>query len=351
MKLQPLIIKDLTIEVPIIQGGMGVGISLSRLAGAVSKEGGLGVVSAAQTGFAELDFMQDAFHANLRALGREIHQAKELSGGRPVGVNIMRASRNYAEYVDCCVKNGADVIISGAGLPIELPLLLQDTKVKFAPVVSSLKAAKVLFQRWDKRYHKVADFVVIEGPKAGGHLGFTPEEAAQLTLAEFDKEVEAIVDFVRGYEASYGPIPVVYAGGVFDRQDIDHYLSLGCQGVQMATRFVVTEECDAPQNYKEAYLKAKKEDIVIVQSPVGLPGRAIANDFVKALQQGREPVEKCFRCMDQCDPATTPYCISMALIRAAKGKLDHALLFCGENAWRLEKMTTVKALMEELNAE
>lgn len=351
MQLKPLVIGDLTIQVPIIQGGMGVGISLSRLAGAVSKEGGLGVISAAQPGYPDADFMKNALDANLKALAEHIQKAKEISGGAPIGVNIMRASNHYADYVRCCVDHGADVIISGAGLPVELPQLLKDTTVKFAPIVSSLKAAKVLFQRWDKRYQKVADFVVIEGPKAGGHLGFTAEDAQNLTREAYDEEVVRIVEFVKGYEEKYGHIPVVFAGGVFDRSDIDHYLALGCEGVQMATRFVVTEECDAPESYKQAYLAAKKEDVVIVKSPVGMPGRAIRNQFVKEREVDREPVEKCFDCMDHCNPTTTPYCISMALIRAARGQLDHALLFCGENVWRLNEMTTVKALFEELLAE
>ena len=213
MKRNPLVIGDLTIPVPIIQGGMGVGISLSRLAGAVSKEGGLGVISAAQPGYPDVHFMKNALEANLKALAEHIKKAKELSGGAPIGVNIMRASNHYAEYVRCCVEHGADVIISGAGLPVELPQLLKDTKVKFAPIVSSLKAAKVLFQRWDKRYQKVADFVVIEGPKAGGHLGFTAEDAQNLTQEAYDQEVVRIVEFVKGYEEKYGHIPVVFAGG------------------------------------------------------------------------------------------------------------------------------------------
>lgn len=351
MKLKPLVIGNLVAPVPIIQGGMGVGISLSRLAGAVAKEGGIGIISAAQPGYTDAHFIENALKANLKSLGEHIKKAKELSMGGIIGVNIMKASTNYAEYVDCCVKNGADLIISGAGLPIELPLLLKDTAVKFAPIVSSLKAAKVLFKMWDRRYEKVADFVVIEGPKAGGHLGFTPEEAETLTRETYDTEVKAIVDYVKSFEEKYKrPIPVVFGGGVYDRSDIDHYMALGCDGVQMATRFVATEECDAPLSYKQSYVDATKDDIVIVKSPVGMPGRAIRNEFVKEREKADEKVTKCFNCIEHCNPKTTPYCISMALIHAAEGDTNQSLLFCGENAYRVDKITTVKAIFDELNA-
>lgn len=350
MKLKGIKIGNLEVAVPIIQGGMGVGISLWRLAGAVAKEGGIGVISAAQPGFEDENFFKNALKANLKALGENIKKAKEYSKGGIIGVNIMKATTHYEDYVKCCVENGADVIISGAGLPAELPELLKDTEVKFAPIVSSLKALQVLFRRWDKRLNKVADFVVIEGPKAGGHLGFTPSEAENLSRDEYDKEVVKIIEYVKTFEEKYGKIPVFFAGGVFDRTDIDHYINLGCDGVQMGTRFVATQECDAPMEYKQAYINAKKEDIVIVQSPVGLPGRAIRNAFVKERELENEKVTKCFNCLVHCDPKTTPYCISTALIRAAQGSIEDSLLFCGETAWRIDKITTVKELFEELNS-
>ncbi|MCI8342719.1 MAG: nitronate monooxygenase [Firmicutes bacterium] len=349
MNLKPLVIGDLTASVPIIQGGMGVGISLSSLAGAVAAEGGIGVISAAQPGYDDKNFIENSLKANLKALARHIKKAKEISKGGIIGVNIMRASKNYSDYVDCCVKSGADLIISGAGLPTELPALLKNTAVKFAPIVSSLKAAKVLFKLWDRRYETVSDFVVIEGPKAGGHLGFTAEEAESLSLDEYDSEVAEIVKYVKSFEEKYKrKIPVVYGGGVFDKHDIEHYISLGCDGVQMGTRFVATEECDAPFEYKMSYVNSKKEDIVIVKSPVGMPGRALHNEFIKKRERENEKVTKCFDCMERCNPATTPYCISMALIKAAKGDINDSLLFCGENAYRINKITTVKELMKEL---
>lgn len=352
MNLKPLVIGDLVAKYPIIQGGMGVGVSLSSLAGAVAKEGGIGIISAAQPGYLENDFSKDALGANLRALGEHIKKAKEISNGGIIGVNIMVASRNYEDYVKCCIDNGADLIISGAGLPIELPAMLGDSKIKFAPIVSPLKAAKVLFKMWDRRYNRVADMVVIEGPKAGGHLGFTPEQLQKGQFEDFDKEIVSIIEYVKTFEDKYGKkIPVVFGGGVYDRADIDHYLELGCDGVQMATRFVATEECDAHINFKMAYINAKKDDITIVKSPVGMPGRAIKNAYTELRKVEREQIKKCFRCIEHCDPATTPYCISMALIRAVEGDIDNSLVFCGENAYKVDKMTTVKEIMQELTKE
>ena len=352
MKLKPLIIGDLKAEVPIIQGGMGVGISLSSLAGAVAKEGAIGIISAAQPGYKdEKSFGEHSAETNFEALKYHIKEAKRISNGGIIGVNVMRASRRYDEYIKCCIDGGADIIISGAGLPIELPALVAGSNVKFAPIVSSLKAIKVLFKMWDRRYKTVSDFVVIEGPKAGGHLGFTPEQLEKNDFSDYDEEVKKIIEYVKEFEEKYNKsIPVIFAGGVYDRSDIDHYMSLGCAGVQMATRFVATEECDADIKYKMAYVNAKKEDIVIVKSPVGMPGRAIRNDFIKLREKERENVTKCYRCLDHCNPADTPYCITSALVRAVKGDVDNSLIFCGENAYRIDKIVTVKELIDELNS-
>lgn len=353
MKLKPLHIGTLTASVPIIQGGMGVGISLSSLAGAVAKEGGIGVISAAHPGYLEPDFETNTIEANLRALAYHIKRAKEISNGGIIGVNIMRAMKHYQEYVDCCVKNGADLIISGAGLPLELPELLKDAPTLYAPIVSSQKAAKVLLQRWEKRGARLPDFIVIEGPRAGGHLGFSLkdlEEGFASNYENYDEEVKKILAYIKEFEVKYNrPFPVIFAGGVYDRKDIDHYLSLGCDGVQMATRFVPTEECDASLEFKLAYLHAKKEDITFVKSPVGLPGRAISNDFMEKRKTEKEDIKKCYGCLEKCNPATTPYCITGALIRAAKGDTKNSLLFCGDNAYRAETLTTVKEIFSELN--
>ncbi len=352
MKLKPVSIGDIKLKIPIIQGGMGIGVSLSSLAGAVAKEGAMGVISAAQTGFYTKEWTTDPLNANLNALGWHIKKAKEISNNGIIGVNIMRASRDYDKYVKCCIDNGADAIISGAGLPIELPKLTEGYNIKIAPIVSSLKATKVLFTLWQRRYKKVSDFVVIEGPKAGGHLGFTADEAINLTSENYDIAAKKRIDYVHSYGDSIGKkIPVFFAGGVFDRKDIDHYMAMGADGVQMATRFVATVECDAPMSFKQAYLNSSKEDIVIVKSPVGMPGRAIRNPYVKIREIENEKINHCFRCLEKCDPSTTPYCITMALIRAVRSndEADNSLIFCGENAYRLNKLSTVKEIIDELN--
>ena len=349
MELSSLIIGDLVAKVPIIQGGMGVGVSLSSLAGAVAREGAIGVISAAQPGYLEEDFSNNPLTANLRSLGNHIKKAKEISNNGIIGVNIMCASKNYEEYVKCAIDNGADLIISGAGLPTDLPKLVEGYKIKIAPIVSPPKSASVILKMWDRRYGRTADMVVIEGPKAGGHLGFSNESLEEYKSKDYDKEVLEIIEIVKEYENKYNKkIPVVFAGGVFDRKDIDHYISLGCSGVQMATRFVATEECDADINFKMAYINSKKEDIVIVKSPVGLPGRAINNKFMKDKKLINEKITKCYKCLKKCNMADIPYCITGALVRAVKGDIDNSLVFCGENAYRLNKIITVKELIKEL---
>lgn len=351
MKLKPLRIGNLIAKLPIIQGGMGVGVSLSRLAGAVAKEGGVGVISAAHPGYGEEDFETNTIAANMRALGRHIRKAKELSEGNGlIGVNIMCALENYKEYVQCCVENKADLIISGAGLPTDLPELVKDSEVKIAPIVSPPRTAKVLLKLWDKHYGRTADLVVIEGPRAGGHLGYTAEDVEKYEHLGYDKEVLEILEYVKEYEQKYNKeIPVVFAGGVYDNADIEHYINLGCQGVQMATRFVTTEECDVDMRFKDAYLNAKKEDIMLVKSPVGMPGRAIRNPFMEARAASKEKITKCYKCLKKCDINEIPYCITGALVRAARGDVDNALLFCGDNAYRLNEIITVKELMKELS--
>lgn len=349
MELKPLIIGNLKSRFPIIQGGMGVGISLSRLAGNVAKEGGIGIISTAQIGFDEEDFYTNPMNANLRAIEKHLKKAKEISKNGIVGVNIMVASQNYKEYVIGAAKSGADVIISGAGLPISLPEYVEGYHTKIAPIVSSEKAANVILKMWDRKYHRTVDFLVIEGPKAGGHLGFSLEDLEDFENRDYDDEIKKIIDCKKSYEEKYQvKIPVIVAGGVFDHKDIIHCLSLGADGVQIASRFVVTEECDASQAYKNEYLNAKKEDIEIVLSPVGMPGRAIHNKFLEKLKTERERIDHCLRCIVSCNASNTPYCITKALINAVKGNIDNALLFCGAEVYRLKEMTTVKLLMREL---
>lgn len=347
-KSRALVIGDLRAEVPVIQGGMGVGISLSGLAGAVAAEGAVGIISTAQIGYREPDFDDHPIEANMRAIKKEVARAKEISGGGIVGVNIMVATREYERYVQAAIEAGVDLIISGAGLPMKLPELAGESKTKLAPIVSSLKSAEVIFKYWLKKYNRLPDLVVIEGPRAGGHLGFHMEELTEIDDAAYDEEIQKIINRVKEYGSRHGKeIPVVVAGGVYERKDMEHYMEMGAAGVQMATRFVTTYECDAAPAYKQAYIDAVEEDIVIVKSPVGMPGRAILNPFMKRAKEGRIPHGKCHTCISTCKPAETPYCITEALVNAAIGNVDNALLFCGSNAYRAKKLEHVKDIIEE----
>lgn len=346
--MKTLKIGELTARIPVIQGGMGVGISLSGLAGSVAACGGVGVISTAQIGYRDPEFKKDPIGTNLRVIGEEIQKAREIAKGGILGVNIMVATKQYAEYVKAAVKAGIDLIISGAGLPMELPKLVAGSKTKIAPIVSTVKAARVICRFWDHHYQRMPDLVVIEGPKAGGHLGFSRKQLEEFTQESYDQEIRGILAEVKKYADKYEKeIPVVVAGGIFTREDMLHAMELGADGVQMGTRFVTTWECDASEAYKQSYLHAKKEDIVIVDSPVGMPGRAIRNRFLEEKENRREPIKRCYQCIATCNPADTPYCITKALVHAAKGETDEALLFCGENAWRCEKMEHVADIMAE----
>lgn len=351
MNFNSLKIGNLTAPIPIIQGGMGIGVSSSNLASAVANAGGIGIISAAQLGYEEDDFIKNTLESNLRALKKHITLAKSKAPNGIIGINAMVASNNYVEHIKAAIEAGVDLIISGAGLPTMLPKIVKDSAVKIAPIVSSLKAAKVILKLWDKHDNIAPDFLIIEGPKAGGHLGFKIEELQDESL-DFDQTVVDIIKEKKIYEEKYDKnIPVIVAGGVFDGFDIAKYLRLGADGVQMATRFVVTQECDASQAFKDAYINASKDDVSIVKSPVGMPGRAIKNKFVEKTLNYREKITHCYNCLTPCNPAITPYCISKALINAVKGNIDDGLIFCGENASRLTKMTTVKELMNELVSE
>lgn len=351
MNLTPLKIGNLVARLPIIQGGMGVGVSLSNLASAVTNAGGIGIISSAQIGFKENDFEKNPLEANLRALKKHIKLAKEKCNNGIIGVNVMVATKEYAEYIKTAVESGIDLIISGAGMPTMLPKLTKGYNVKIAPIVSSLKAAKVILKLWDKHDNVAPDMIVVEGPKAGGHLGFKKDEI-ETASENFDTTIVDIVSHVKEYEKKYEKeIPVIAAGGIFDGNDIAKYLKLGASGVQMATRFVATHECDASLEFKKAYVNADKDKVGIVSSPVGMPGRAILNPFVNRTKEGPIKVDKCFRCLTPCDPKTTPYCITKALINSVNGDIDNGLIFCGENVSKIKEITSVKSLMTELENE
>ena len=340
-------------EYPIIQGGMGVGVSMHNLAGTVSKEGGIGIISTADIGYLEKDFKENPMKANLRAIGKEIKLAREIAGEEKIlGVNVMVALKNYGEIVKECVKQKIDLIISGAGIPKDLPEYIKGTKTKIAPIVSSLRCCKLIVEHWMKKYNYVPDMIVIEGPEAGGHLGFKREELTQENKPKLEEITKQVVSYIKVIEEETKKnIPVIAAGGIWEGKDIKRFLNLGAQGVQMATRFVATKECDASKEFKEAYVNANKEDIEIIQSPVGMPGRAIKNNFIKTVEKGKIKIDKCYNCIKTCKIENSPYCITKALINSVKGDIENGLVFCGSNAYKIKEIVTVHDLMQELTCE
>lgn len=349
--MKPLKMGNIEAKVPVIQGGMGIGISLGGLAGAVALEGGIGIISAAQIGYREPDFDTNTKAANLRAIKKEYEIARNIAPEGVIGFNLMVAMRHYEDYVRAAVEAGADLIVSGAGLPTDLPGIVGDAQVKIAPIVSTEKSAKVILKYWDKKYKRIPDLLVIEGPLAGGHLGFAREKLEKFEEpAAYAGEVKRILAVVRDYEKLYGKkIPTALGGGIDTPEAVRDAFSLGADAVQAATRFVTTEECDADIRYKESYIKARKEDIIIVKSPVGMPGRAINNEMIRRVAAGEKiPHSPCHRCLHQCNPAQIPYCITDALIHAAKGEVEDALLFCGANAYKADKIETVKEVIDDL---
>ncbi len=332
-----------------MQGGMGVGISLSSLAGAVAKEGAIGVISAAQIGFSEPEYNKQPLESNLKMIGEHIKRARMIAPEGVLGINIMVATKEYARYVKEAVRHGVDMIISGAGLPIELPALTKGSKTMLAPIVSSLKAAQIILKFWDKKQQVCPDLVVVEGPEAGGHLGFHEEEIDYYKKHSYSDEIKKIIGLVRVYEKKYKKkIPVFCAGGIQNHQEVEEYLSLGADGVQVGSLFVTTKECDAHEAYKKAYIDCKEEDIVIIKSPVGLPGRAINNTFLQRISSGRVPTTGCKNCINTCNPKETRYCIADALIRAVKGNVEEGLLFCGGKTYLQREITTVKEVLKKL---
>ncbi|MHC4215888.1 MAG: NAD(P)H-dependent flavin oxidoreductase [Planctomycetota bacterium] len=341
-------IGNLEISPPIIQGGMGVRVSRANLASSVANMGCAGIIASAGLGQFENFPNSDFIELNEEALRYEIRKARSLTNGI-IGVNIMVALSDYGNLVRTAVEEDVDLIISGAGLPLTLPQYLNGKDIKLVPVVSSARTFQIICKRWKGRFNKLPDAVIVEGIRAGGHLGYsygcTTNDTGP-TLEQTIKEVIKIADeFMHG-------IPVIAAGGIFDGDDIAHFLELGASGVQMATRFVCTDECDAHNNFKQAYLNAKAKDLTIIKSPVGLPGRVINNHFVEKIKQGKTTPFKCnYQCLKTCDPKTAPYCIAKVLANAAQGRLDESFVFAGSNAYRCNEIISVKTLIEKLTEE
>ena len=350
--MKNLIIGNLKAKLPIIQGGMGVGISLSRLSSSIANQGGIGVLATAGIGMSEPDYYTNFAEANIRALRKQIRKARELTDGI-IGVNIMVALSNFSDMVKTALEEEIDIIFSGAGLPLNLPEFSKSNKkTKLVPIVSSGKAARIISKRWMSQYNYAPDAVVVEGPKAGGHLGF---KTSQLNDEKFSLK-NLVMDVIKQIkpieEESNKDIPVIAGGGIYTGEDIYNIMQLGAAGVQMGTRFVPTVECDASDEFKQCYVDAKKEDIGIIKSPVGMPGRAIINDFMKSSVAGEKTPYKCpYHCIVTCDYKNSPYCIALALANAKKGNMKNGFAFAGENAYRTEKIITVKELTDTLKNE
>ena len=341
-------IGDLEINPPIIQGGMGVRVSGSSLASAVANEGCAGVIASVGLGAFEDASMSEFVDLNNNALRAEIRKARSLSKGI-IGVNVMTVLSNYEELVKICVEEKVDMIISGAGLPLDLPKQTAGSGIKLVPIVSSARAFNIIYRKWKQNYNKVPDAVVLEGPMAGGHLGFAFDDIVNERTPALEQLIIELVDYVDALEET---IPVIAAGGIFDGYDIAKFLTLGASGVQMATRFVCTTECDVHDDFKQAYITAKKEDITIIHSPVGLPGRVILNEFTERVTKGETIPFRCpHHCLRSCNPRTAPYCIAKVLTDASKGRLNNAFVFAGANAYRCTEIVSVKSLIGQLKEE
>jgi nitronate monooxygenase len=347
--MNELKIGGLVIPLPIIQGGMGVGVSLSGLAAAVANQGGVGVISAAGLGLVHRNSAIDYLEANIEGLKTEIRKAKEKTKGI-IGVNVMMAMTNFADLVRTSISEKVDIIFSGAGLPLDLPKFLTPGSVtKLVPIVSSGRAAKLICDKWKTLYDYLPDAIVVEGPKAGGHLGFKKDHLPDEHFS-LEELVPEVVSVVRAFEEKYNKeIPVIAAGGIYTGYDIYNIMMKGAKGVQMGTRFVTSEECDASMEFKMAYINAEEKDIEIIQSPVGMPGRAINNGFLEKVKQGLKTPIKCpFHCIKTCDVSSSPYCIITALYNSYKGNMKGGYAFAGTNAYLATKITTVKEIFTEL---
>jgi len=341
-------IGDLELDVPIIQGGMGVRISKDKLASAVSECGGMGVIASVGLG-GDLESMGSEYvKISENALRETIRKAKQKTK-KPIAVNIMAVLSNYESLCKICEEENVDAIISGAGLPLKLPSYVTNKHIKLIPIISSPKAADLMTRSWDKKFNRLPDAFIVEGPLAGGHLGFKPEDIENpRPLTDIVKEVKDMLS----KNEKYKNIPLIAAGGIFTGKDILEVMDAGADGVQMATRFIATDECDAPDSLKQACVDAKKEDIIVIQSPVGLPGRVLKSPFVEKILKGEKIKFNCpYKCLRTCKQGESQYCIALALTNASKGNFDEGFVMTGLNAYKINKIIPVKELFETLEKE
>ena len=336
---------------------MGIGVSWDRLAGAVAREGCVGLVSAIGTGY-------HGSATSPRRLGRPdgtealnpprtlegiVRSARERAGGRgAVGVNILCAIEGYEAAVRASVAGGAQLIVSGAGLPLALPEYVGDADVALVPIVSSARALGVICKHWQRRHGRLPDAVVLEGPESGGHQGFSAE-----ACSEPEHTLEALLPSVLAERDKWGTFPVIVAGGVWDRGDIERFLAMGAGGVQMGTRFIGTFECDAAPAFKDVILRARAEDIGLMKSPVGLPARGVRTALQARIEAGSAPQVRCVsHCLQPCQNGkgalAAGYCIADRLADAYRGDLENGLFFTGSNGARLKELLSVHDLIEEL---
>ncbi len=350
--MRSLQIGDLTIPVPVVQGGMGIGVSLSGLASAVANMGGIGVISSVGIGLIGYETHRQYRQRNVEAIRREIRKARERTRG-VLGVNIMSVITNFRDMVRTSIDEGIDIIFAGAGLPLDLPGYLdKESKTKLVPIVSSARAASIISKKWKQNYDYLPDAIVVEGPKAGGHLGFKAE-ALHDEANELEHLVDDVLEVTRSVEVRYGQkIPVIAAGGIYNGADMHQFLYRGADAVQMGTRFVATEECDASDAFKKAFVDADEQDIRIIKSPVGLPGRSLSNSFLREAEQGKRRPTVCrHHCIKSCNPKTTTYCIADALINAYNGNMDKGFAFTGVNAGKVKGISTVRKVFDQLKEE
>lgn len=359
MELKPLKIGKYEIRYPIFQGGMGLGISWDKLAGNVSLEGGLGIISSVGTGYYEnrkfIDkelnakpFGSENFYST-RGLRTVIENARKICGDLPLGVNIMYAANDYARVVKDACEAGINIIVSGAGLPTNLPEFTQNFKeIALVPIVSSAKALKIICKRWLQRYERLPDAVVLEGPLSGGHQGFTYEQCLDPEFSLFN-----LIPQVKAEIKEWGDFPLIAAGGIWDKNDIEKAISLGADGVQMGTRFIGTHECDADIGFKEVLLAAEEKDIELIKSPVGYPARGIRTNLINLVDKRMGPKIQCIsNCVSPCqrgkEAKQVGYCIADRLFDAYSGKKESGLFFTGANGYKLKELISVKELMHKL---
>ncbi len=361
MSFKSLKIGKYIIEKPIIQGGMGIGISWDQLAGNVSLEGGLGVISSVGTGvYKNREYADKVVGKDKRpleainfysykALQKIFDNARAICGDKPLAVNILYAQSEYNRVVEDACRAGADIIITGAGLPLSMPEAAKNyPDVALVPIVSTAKALKILCKRWKKAHNRLPDAVIVEGPLSGGHQGFKYEECFKE-----ENKLENILPPVVEEAKNWGNIPVIAAGGIWDRDDIIKMMELGASGVQMGTRFIGTIECDASDKFKQVILDAKEDDIKLFKSPVGYPARGVKTQLQRDIEAGRAPKVACIsNCVTPCnrgvEAKAVGYCIADRLTDAYDGIVESGLFFTGTNGYRLNEIITVKELINKL---